>query len=296
MKQDVLSRMSPPNLCPKSLGRPLVDRPQSATPVEGRFVQARCTTHVLGGGGALSFELDELLAGDAALSVAVGASHFAVVTVKRQLHTWHQGASIGGGDGHSRGQLGHGNTGACRRPRQVQALANVSVRQCACGRDFTFALTEDGQLFHWGSVLGCEESYVSLPTPVLGLSGRAVIQVVCGDFHALALTGDYTVFAWGSNDYGLLGVGDEDARETPALIEFPDRNVKVVAVAAGSDCSLFLGESGVVYATGSNEYNKVYCFRCKEFFHPPHRTSDYGACIGIETHKYKPVLMLSWIE
>jgi hypothetical protein len=48
------------------------------------------TTRVLGG-AAFSMELGELLAGDSALSVAAGPSHFAAVTMRKQLFTWHQG-------------------------------------------------------------------------------------------------------------------------------------------------------------------------------------------------------------
>lgn len=58
----------------------------------GLFTKARTTTHVLNG-GAVSFELETLLSGDSALGVSAGAGHFAVVTMKKQLYTWHQGVT-----------------------------------------------------------------------------------------------------------------------------------------------------------------------------------------------------------
>ncbi len=53
------------------------------------------------------------------------------------------------------------------------------------------------------------------------------------------------------------GLGDESPRSEPELVKFSDVGVVVATVVAGPDCSLFLSRSGIPYACGNNDANKV---------------------------------------
>ena len=66
-------------------------------------------------------------------------------------------------------------------------------------------------------------------TPLLqSVMMTAVVKAVsCGSFHVVAQTRCGRVLAWGNNEYGQLGLGDEDARFSPELVEMRARVVQV---------------------------------------------------------------------
>ena len=52
------------------------------------------------------------------------------------------------------------------------------------------------------------------------LPGR-IVAIAAGD-HSLALTDTGTLYAWGWNEFGQLGLGDQETRSTPTrLPAFP---------------------------------------------------------------------------
>ena len=80
--------------------------------------------------------------------------------------------------------------------------------------------------------------------------------VACGAMHTLCIARG-AVFACGRNRYGQLGLGHTDdcvrlMKDVGALSSYTVR-----AVAAGDDHSLFLTDSGVVFACGSNRWAQV---------------------------------------
>ncbi|MDD3654276.1 MAG: fibronectin type III domain-containing protein, partial [Desulfotomaculaceae bacterium] len=73
----------------------------------------------------------------------------------------------------------------------------------------------------------------------LAMSGR----------HTLMVGDDGNVWAWGQNEYGQLGIGNNNEQLSPVKI---DGLVNVVAVAAGDNHSLALDREGNVWAWGKN--------------------------------------------
>lgn len=184
-------------------------------------------------------------------------------------------------------------------PQQVTALANKHVSDVSCGRDFTVCTTVAGAVYvscpspfahvklrhtytkfvsarySFGAndegALGCgdesvEESLVPqrvvFPSPKAGLgSGVHVSRVTCGDLHVVALTTTGTCYAWGNNDFGQLGVGDEDPRWSPELVSLRSRDHRqppfIQMVSAGVDGTLFLTDQGRVFGTGNNSDNQL---------------------------------------
>ena len=98
-------------------------------------------------------------------------------------------------------------------------LRQQCVVQVACGRDFTLAISQHGDVYSWGNgergQLGHgqdeDESAQCSPRRVDALCEKAdiygrVTQVACGEAHVLALTENASVIAWGESGMGQCGV------------------------------------------------------------------------------------------
>jgi alpha-tubulin suppressor-like RCC1 family protein len=133
------------------------------------------------------------------------------------------GAVYGWGD-NTCGQMGTtATTAAIVRP-QLIALSNGSdkVKYIAAARYAVFAVTESGEVYAWG-----EDTFQS-PDPINPLQypapqaipasnfgGKRVKSISCGSYgnrsgRYYAVTENGDVYAWGYNDYGALGIGDND--------------------------------------------------------------------------------------
>jgi len=96
---------------------------------------------------------------------------------------------------------------------------------------------------------GTSTEKVWLPVKVLGLPGRAM-AIAAAELHSLVVLENGDVYAFGENFHGQLGLGDTDDRLWPQKV--PDLPGPARAVAGGMGHSLFLLQSGEVYACGLN--------------------------------------------
>jgi hypothetical protein len=144
--------------------------------------------------------------------VATGRFHSMVLTRDGDVFTW--------GSGYL-GQLGHGNHGQQRVPKQVEGLTNV--KDIAAGNSHSLAVVDAGSVYTWGfnycGPLGLgdhggttQATRRLVPTEVPGVNG--VVAVAAGQYHSFALNRDGTVLACGGNEHGQLGLGDTDGRDT----------------------------------------------------------------------------------
>ncbi|XP_072313887.1 serine/threonine-protein kinase Nek9 isoform X2 [Eucyclogobius newberryi] len=212
-----------------------------------------------GGGKFTPQKLDAFKGGSGAQHVCAGESHFAVVTVEKELYTW---ANVQGG-AKMVGQLGHGDQASYRQPRKVEKLQGKAVRQVTCGADFTACITDEDQMYMFGSdyygCIGVEgEMGVEVLEPVLleFFEERPVRQVSCGDNHVVVLTQYGAIYSWGCGEYGRLGLECEDDFSSPMQVELP-KGATIVSVSCGSDGTFFLTDTGKVLACGNNEFNKL---------------------------------------
>ncbi|WAR20027.1 NEK9-like protein [Mya arenaria] len=186
-----------------------------------------------GGGRMTPQKQDIFVKGRSAAQVSAGHSHFAVVTMEKELYTW---ANVQGGS-KIVGQLGHGNTASYKTPKKVEAFEGVGIVQAECGEDFTVCLTDEGQVYTFGSnFYGClgmetDSDEVTSPVCVETFANLPVQEIICGDNHVVALTKN----------------GD---------VSFPSTH-HIKHVYAGSESTFLLTQSGRVLAAGSNEHNKL---------------------------------------
>ncbi|CAM9192765.1 unnamed protein product, partial [Lampetra planeri] len=96
-------------------------------------------------------------------------------------------------------------------PSPVPGLDRKASRIVTAGSAHCVCLTEEGDLFLWGSnkhgQLTTTEPFLSSPTPLQRslLGGEKVLQVWSGWTHIVAQTVSGRVFSWGRGDYGQLG-------------------------------------------------------------------------------------------
>ena len=153
----------------------------------------------------------------------------------------------------SNGQLGNGTTTDSHIPIQVSGLSGMTA--IAAGNNFTVALKNDGTVWIWGGnsngQLGNGTTTDShIPIQVSGLSGMTAIAA--GSNFTVAVKNDGTVWAWGSNSNGQLGNGTTTDSNIPVQVSGASGLSNVVGVAAGSNHTVALINSGVVWAWGDN--------------------------------------------
>ena len=204
--------------------------------------------------------LIERLPGHNFTKVVSGGGHMAALNSEGRLFTW-------GLD--NDGQLGHQpeekNTNSKfykptffkggKPPGPVAGpLAAKRVVDVDCGRYFSAAVTEEGEVYTWGAgrdfALGHgDRANKHSPTLVEGLAGEKVIKIACGKNFCVALSASGSVFSWGNNDLGQLGITKADrCKELPTKLT---TLVDVVDVSAGDLHVLALTRSGQVYSWGN---------------------------------------------
>lgn len=215
-----------------------------------------------GGGKMIPQKLELFRESNAGIDVSAGHSHFAVVTIERELYTW---ANIQGG-GSIVGQLGHGDEALYRIPKKVNFFLGIPVMQVACGEDFTAILTENGVLYmtgsdYWGCIGWGQSGDENVLTPVVVSKftemNLKVMQVACGDSHVIALTEDGDVFSWGCGELGRLGLNNEDDMSVPQQVILQNHWSNVSSVHCGRDNTFLLTSNSTLLAFGSNENNKL---------------------------------------
>ncbi|KAG7274413.1 hypothetical protein CRUP_027043 [Coryphaenoides rupestris] len=174
-----------------------------------------------------------------------------------------------------------------KKPRRYQLTpyrleTEAQISSAACGYGFTLLSSTTSDLTKlWGmglnkdSQLGFQRTqrsrlhsydYVLEPSPVaLPLAqpqSTRVVQVACGRAHSLVLTDREGVFSMGNNAYGQCGrpiVEDEVYGGSHIIHKMEGFDSKVIQVACGQDHSLFLTETGKVYACGWGADGQTAC-------------------------------------
>ena len=214
-----------------------------------------------GGGKMVPQKLEPFFEGRSGMQVSSGFSHFAVVTIEKEVYTW---ANIQGGT-EIVGQLGHGNTAMYRTPRKVAFFNGVPIKQVACGEDYTVFLSDSGDVYTCGSdysgCIGCDGELgdnVLTPYKVEALSDKRIKRIASGDSHVVVLTDQGEVYAWGCGEFGRLGFGHEDDIGVPEQVPLPKTFASsIVDIACGRDNTFLLTTQGHLLAFGSNEDNKM---------------------------------------
>ncbi|XP_062236253.1 X-linked retinitis pigmentosa GTPase regulator-like isoform X3 [Platichthys flesus] len=141
-------------------------------------------------------------------------------------------------------------------------LKNDIPRKIACGDEHTALITENGKLFmfgsnNWGQLGLGSKLTVNKPTCVKALKSEKVQHVACGRNHTLICTAQGKVYTSGGNSEGQLGLGDCEERTAFQRVHFLDSRGPMKMLAAGSNTSAALTESGKLFMWGDNAEGQI---------------------------------------
>lgn len=187
--------------------------------------------------------------------LAIAAGDDGSLAVLSDGTVWQWGMNVGGVLGNNGEDL--------LTPRRIEGLTGVVA--VATSGAHSLALTQGGSVWSWGATVTGEldngEYLADASTPVKLNLPEAVALDACtndapdGPFsrHAMALSRDGTVWVWGSNDYGQLGLGQDDS-SVPIPTKVPGLT-NVTSLACGKFAySLAVGREGTVWAWGRNTW------------------------------------------
>ncbi len=145
----------------------------------------------------------------------------------------------------------------------------------AAGANHLVVLTTHGNIYTWGAgeqaqlgrrVLERTKIHGTVPEKVtLGGRGRKAVAVGAGDNHSFAVDDKGDVWGWGLNSMGQTGTGwdsaDDNVVQLPTKVESLSNaelgDDVVVQIDGGSHHTLFLTQSGKVYACGRSNAGQL---------------------------------------
>ncbi|KAK6152562.1 hypothetical protein DH2020_012201 [Rehmannia glutinosa] len=135
------------------------------------------------------------------------------------------------------GFFGLGSPGSSTQDDEMKSGKQLKISSVIAGGMMSLAIDNHGALWMWGncphpSQNNSFEGQFSLvssaaPVPVWNFHGHTVVKVACGNEHVIALVSagetyngsDLICYSWGGNNYGQLGLGDNESRLQPEIIE-----------------------------------------------------------------------------
>ncbi|KUF76294.1 E3 ubiquitin-protein ligase HERC2 [Phytophthora nicotianae] len=188
-------------------------------------------------------------------TAAVSYHHSAVVSSNGELLTFGMNDC---------GQLGLDHTQHQHTPQLVEALSSQVVTKVACGLYHTIAVTSGGEVYSFGKndygqlALGHARN-MKAPTLVktsLGESDEKIVAVSCGYYHTVTISEKGKLITWGRNDYGQLGIGSKEHKNSAQFVPLP-LSSKIKTASCGCYHTLILMANGRVMVFGRNNKGQL---------------------------------------
>jgi alpha-tubulin suppressor-like RCC1 family protein len=144
---------------------------------------------------------------------------------------------------------------------EVADLSGKTITALFAGNGHSLALSNDGKVYAVGQnsfgQLGLDDNADrNAFKEVTSLSDKSITAISAGQFHSLALSNNGKVYATGWNNYGQLGLGDNNNRNAfNEVTDLSDKNI--TALFAYGHHSLALSSDRKIYATGRNIYGQL---------------------------------------
>ncbi|EFA78194.1 hypothetical protein PPL_08844 [Heterostelium album PN500] len=184
--------------------------------------------------------------------------------------TYHNGAVYDDGTAYLWGSGNSGQVGAAKYARlQFQPLlntklSNLGTKQLALGSTFSLALTNDGDIYSFGSAMFNElghDSEFTERVPKKIVTNYKFTAISAGYFHGIALTTGNKVVVWGRNQEGQckpVESGMEKGCFSGLFeLDLSGVNGKVIHIRSGSFSNYILTDSGNMYSIGSNSHGQL---------------------------------------
>ncbi|XP_063977290.1 secretion-regulating guanine nucleotide exchange factor-like [Diachasmimorpha longicaudata] len=182
-----------------------------------------------------------------------GAGHTIMLDDSGKLYAW---------GWNKKGQAGFPPNNTIINIQTIDAFKDMKIRDIACGWDSSIALTDNGQVYTWGSntfgQLGRNvEDYTSAPDTV-PIASR-VKRIAMGLRHSLVLTekGDLWGAGAGSkSQLGIIDANDKSIRQTDAFLPVPGLS-GIKEISCGQYFNAAVGNDGVLYTWGDNKWGQL---------------------------------------
>ncbi|XP_071794911.1 uncharacterized protein [Asterias amurensis] len=154
------------------------------------------------------------------------------------------------------------------------------LKAFACGSSHSVVVTDTDEIYTWGNgnsgQLGCGNKDTHLTPQKVQLPSEGKVSpikgVACGSRHTTLWLENGVCFSWGNNFYAQLGYdfrieNYKDNQVLPHKLS-PIAHQKVKQIACGEKHTLFLYETGIVAACGSNSFGQLGCGDLEERVSP----------------------------
>jgi len=191
------------------------------------------------------------------------------------------------------GQSGQEQTDFCLIPKEIHSLKGKKIIQISSGSSHNAAISDKGDIYLWGNgkygQIGNEKNEnISKAKIVLQLIGDKAKMVCCGANHIIVLMYSGKVYSWGAGTYGRLGIGTEQDKSSPQLIEsFNDKVVRSISAGGTSSASVCAHQ-------WIPDKDILECMNCKTsftFFNRRHHCRNCGG-IYCGSCTYKKITLL----
>ncbi|VVC31643.1 Hypothetical protein CINCED_3A017272 [Cinara cedri] len=197
------------------------------------------------------------------LATSIGSDgHSLALTETGEVFSW--------GDGDF-GKLGHGNNERQRKPKLIESLYDVVVIQVACGHKHSAVLSQDGEVYVFGSAehgkLGIDgHTNKKRPIKIIHKGFLNVKHIACGQNHTVCV-GENVVWAFGEGEGGKLGIGSKQDSYIPQpIITLTGKNIKKAY--CGNRFTMFLSDDGELYSCGLDNLQDTSDDSCAEKLYP----------------------------
>ncbi|XP_063115632.1 alsin isoform X2 [Cavia porcellus] len=145
-------------------------------------------------------------------------------------------------------------------PERLPGWGGKTVVQAALGMKHGVLLTEDGEVYSFGTLpWRIEATEVCPDSPILenALVGHHVVTVATGSFHSGAVTEGGAVYMWGENSAGQCAVANQQHVPEPNPVSISDSEtspliaVRILQLACGEEHTLALSLSREIWAWGT---------------------------------------------
>ncbi|KAG1690342.1 hypothetical protein DVH05_028222 [Phytophthora capsici] len=162
------------------------------------------------------------------------------------------------------GQLGLDHTQHQHTPQLVDALSSQVVTKVACGLYHTVAVTSGGEVYAFGKndygQLGLGHArnmkVPALAKTALGETDEKIVAVSCGYYHTVTISEKGKLITWGRNDYGQLGIGSKEHKNSAQYVPLP-LSSKIKTASCGCYHTLILMSNGRVMVFGRNNKGQL---------------------------------------
>jgi len=161
------------------------------------------------------------------------------------------------------GELGLGDTTEKLIPTLINFPNDPNIIKVACSYQFTIFLTKDGRVYSCGLnnfeqlALG-DTTTRHTPELISNPNIDNIIDIGCNRYSTIFIKNNGKVYGCGKNDYGQLGLGDTNNRDTPTLVNYFDQNnIYITKVSCGYQSTVFLTDNGQAYGCGNNRYLNI---------------------------------------